>query len=410
MDVRDRLHSPQLPEAPPPGAAAAAFTRGRRRRRRRQLAAGASGVAAVLLVAIVAWPAVAPDAPIVDDVADAPTLPETAIDPEEAPDPPDRAAVPEPDPDLPPVTYEVGDVLLTVPEGVVPTLAGPTALPCHAGLERPMLHVLEAIDPQAAPRDCPDRPSGASSIVAVAVSRVPPALLPGHATPAGGDGTEEVELLDTTGLLAVWERDDGTAVHTYAFPDLDLFLEARDPELTEGFVEALLASAERVEEDDEPISAPPIDGEASTDDRVRDPGGAADLVVTDVRVGTHDGFDRVAIELAGEGTVGWFTDLGSTAYEDGSGTVVDVTGDAVLTIALNAVAFPPELPDPGVRWDGDRIPAPAQARVLTEVVDSVVHEGQHQLFLGLTEAVPYRIVRYGDPQVVVVDLLHPSGP
>jgi hypothetical protein len=153
--------------------------------------------------------------------------------------------------------------------------------------------------------------------------------------------------------------------------------------------------------------APALDVEASTDDRVQAPEGPADLVVTEVRVGTHDGFDRVVIEVDGEGLAGWFTQLGTDAFEDGSGAIVDVAGPAVLTIALNAVAFPPDLPDPDVRWDGATVAAPPGARVLTEVVDSVVFEGQHQLFIGLAEPVPYRIVRFDDPQRVVIDLVHP---
>lgn len=153
--------------------------------------------------------------------------------------------------------------------------------------------------------------------------------------------------------------------------------------------------------------APALDVEASTDDRVQAPDGPADLVVTEVRVGTHDGFDRVVIEVAGEGRAGWFTELGPDAFEDGSGAVVDVAGGAVLTIFLNAVAFPPDLPDPDVKWDGATVAAPPGAGVLTEVVDSVVFEGQHQLFIGLTEPVPYRIVRFDAPQRIVIDLVHP---
>jgi hypothetical protein len=153
--------------------------------------------------------------------------------------------------------------------------------------------------------------------------------------------------------------------------------------------------------------APALDAEASTDDRVQAPEGAADLVVTEVRVGTHDGFDRVVIDVGGEGRAGWFTELGADAFEDGSGAVVDVAGGAVLTIFVNAVAFPPDLPDPDVKWDGVTVAAPPGARVLTEVVDSVTFEGQHQLFIGLTEPVPYRIVRLDDPQRIVIDLVHP---
>jgi hypothetical protein len=279
MDVRDRLHHPELGEPPPESRGRAVFASGRRRRRRRRAAAGTGALAALLLVAGLVWPQLTlPGAPVVDDVADAPTpsTPDPATPAPEDPDPepgPDPEASTEPDP--------------------------------------------EPTPPDTEPSPGPDEgPTGAGT-------------------------------------------------------------------------------------------APPVDDEASTADRVQAPDGPADLVVTDVRIGVHDGFDRVVIDLAGEGTVGWFTELGDVAFEDGSGTVVDVDGGAVLTLMLNAFAFPPELPDPSVRWDEGRVGAPADAVVLTEVVDSVSFEAQHQLFIGLTERVPYRIVRLGDPQRVVIDLLHP---
>jgi hypothetical protein len=270
MDVRDRLHHPDLGEPPPESRGRAVFVTGRRRRRRRRAVAGTGTLAVLVLVAGLVWPQLTlPGTPVVDDVADVPSP--TTPDPDRDAREPDPA----PDPD--------------------PTPADP------------------APEPTAEPTEVP--------------------------------------------------AETGTA--------------------------------------------PPVDDEASTSDRVRAPDGPADLVVTDVRVGVHDGFDRVVVELAGEGTAGWFTELGDVAFEDGSGAIVDVDGAAVLTLLLNAVAFPPELPDPDLRWDGDRVPAPVGAVVLREVVDSVVFEGQHQLFIGLTERVPYRIAQLDDPQRVVVDLLHP---
>jgi hypothetical protein len=280
MDVRDRLHHPELGEPPPESRGRAVFASGRRRRRRRRAAAGTGTLAVLLLVAGLVWPQLnLPGAPVVDDVADAPTTP--------TPDP-------------------------TTPDPTTPAPEDPDPDP-EAGGER---------DPEPTPSD--DEPAPEPT---------------GEPTEAG--------------------------------------------------------------------TAPPVDDDASTADRVQAPDGPADLVVTDVRVGVHDGFDRVVIDLAGEGTVGWFTELGDVAFEDGSGTIVDVDGGAVLTLMLNAFAFPPELPDPSVRWDGGRVGAPSDAVVLTEVVDSVSFEAQHQLFIGLTERVPYRIVRLGDPQRVVIDLLHP---
>jgi hypothetical protein len=152
---------------------------------------------------------------------------------------------------------------------------------------------------------------------------------------------------------------------------------------------------------------PTLSGEASTDDREEPPSGPSDLILTDVRVGVHDGFDRVVLEFEGDGEVGWFTELGDEALEDGSGTEVEVAGDAVLTVWANMLAFPPELPADAPRWEGRTIPAPAGAGVLTEVVDGIWFEGQQQVFLGLDAEVPYRMARLADPQRIVIDLVHP---
>jgi hypothetical protein len=282
MDVRDRLHHPDLGAPPPESRGRAVFASGRRRRRRRRAAAGTGTLAALLLVAGLVWPQLTlPGAPVVDDVADAPTPP--TPDPDADPQDPDPQ---DPDPQ----------------------------------------------DPDPASEPTPD---------------------PAPTDPAPESQPEATEPPSGTG------------------------------------------------------TAPPVDDDPSTADRVQAPDGPADLVVADVRVGVHDGFDRVVVELAGDGRVGWFTELGDTAFEDGSGASVDVDGGAVLTVMLNAVAFPPDLPDPSLRWEGPRVPAPADAVVLTEVVDSIVFEAQHQLFVGLAERVPYRIVRLEDPQRVVIDLLHP---
>jgi hypothetical protein len=55
----------------------------------------------------------------------------------------------------------------------------------------------------------------------------------------------------------------------------------------------------------------------------------------------------------------------------------------------------------------DRVAAPGEAAVLTEVVVGGVYEGQKQVFLGLTEEVPVRVARFEDPERVVIDLDHP---
>ncbi len=130
-----------------------------------------------------------------------------------------------------------------------------------------------------------------------------------------------------------------------------------------------------------------------------------DLAVTDVRVGSHDGFDRVTFELTGDATVGWFVGPEDEPTSQGSGEPVEVEGEAYLGVALRNVTLPPELPDGIEPWDGERLATPADAALLQEVVDDTIFEGIHLFYLGLDEQVSYRIDRLEDPQRVVIDLV-----
>lgn len=151
--------------------------------------------------------------------------------------------------------------------------------------------------------------------------------------------------------------------------------------------------------------AAPLDADASAEDR-DEPNDGADLTVTDVRVGTHEGFDRVTVELGGDATVGWFAGWTDQAIEDGSGRTVDVGGDAVLTLAVRGVLLPFDRPDDVEAWDGETVTAATGSDVLVEVVEGVLFEGQQQLFLGTEREVPFRIARLDDPQRIVIDLEH----
>jgi hypothetical protein len=414
MDVRDQLRTAPPGPAPSDDDARRTFQRGRRRvTRRRALGAGAT-LAAVLVAVVVAAPFGGPGPISVDDEVLGPPDPPPA-EPE-----PDRAPSDDTDGVGEARTVQVGEVVLTVPDGVALERTGSGSEPCYTVTPDPALVVMEAIVPDE-PRACPDGPVSHTTVVAVPASGVPPVLLPGHADAGGSADVTDVELLGTTGVSERTSSADGVLLETYLFTELDLFLQVVAPDRTPGLSEELLASARWVDgttgagdgaasdpgAGGAPTGAPPLGDEASTEDRQSPPGGPADLELVDVRVGTHEGFDRVVFEVSGEGQAGWFTDLGERAIEDGSGDEVDVAGGAVLEVMLNAMAFPPDLPGPTVNWKGVRIPAPAGAGVLTEVVGSVSFEGQQQVFIGLEEAVAYRIVRLEDPQRVAIDLLHP---
>ena len=149
----------------------------------------------------------------------------------------------------------------------------------------------------------------------------------------------------------------------------------------------------------------PLGGEAGTEDRHNDEVEAPQVVVTDVRVGSHDGFDRVVFEIGGEGQAGWFTEYDDDPRSDGSGEPVEVAGDAALRVALTNIAplHSEDAPEGVTRWEGD-VAGPAGG-VITEVVDDLLFEGNNTFFIGLDQERPYRITRLQDPQRVVIDIV-----
>lgn len=147
--------------------------------------------------------------------------------------------------------------------------------------------------------------------------------------------------------------------------------------------------------------ASPVAGPATTEQSTAEPDGWP-LAVTDVRVGTHDSFDRLVFEIAGDGDAGWLVEYVDDPRSQGSGHPVDVDGDAVLRVALRGIAYPddaPEEPD-----DGPERIQPEGTGAIVEVLQDVLYEGYQDVFVGLDAERPYRVERLTDPQRVVIDL------
>lgn len=146
--------------------------------------------------------------------------------------------------------------------------------------------------------------------------------------------------------------------------------------------------------------APPF--EANTDPDTAGPSADALLSVTDIRVGRHDGFDRVVLETSGTGTPGWDIRYVPQAASQGSGDAIAVGGDAVLQVTLTGVGYPY---DTGVDEFpiGNRVAAPDTATV-TEVVFDGTFEGQSVAFVGTTAQTPFRVYLLESPARVVVEV------
>lgn len=155
--------------------------------------------------------------------------------------------------------------------------------------------------------------------------------------------------------------------------------------------------------DDADTAVQPLTGERSTETRIEEGAGGL-LTVTDVRIGAHEGFDRIVFELAGEGTAGWHIGYVAEPVTQGQGAPVDIAGAAFLEIIIRGVALPADAPE-HEPWDGERLTGPEGAQVM-ELVDDTIFEGQHVFHVGLPEEMPFGVVRLDDPQRLVVEIEH----
>ena len=142
-----------------------------------------------------------------------------------------------------------------------------------------------------------------------------------------------------------------------------------------------------------PADADPDTAEAS----------AGSLVgVTDIRLGRHDGFDRVVFEVGGEGTPGWDVRYVDAPSSQGSGADVAVEGEAVLQVTLTGTGYPM---DTGVEeWSGPDPLRAGDTEAVTEVVFDGTFEGSTVAFVGTAARAPFRVYLLEEPARVVLEV------
>jgi len=132
----------------------------------------------------------------------------------------------------------------------------------------------------------------------------------------------------------------------------------------------------------------------------------ASVTVSDIRIGGHDGFDRVVFEVGGTGTPGWDVRYVDSASSQGSGDAIDVAGDAVLQVTLTGAGYPY---DTGVEEYAGGPLTSAGTTVVTEVAWDATYEGTSVAFIGATTRYPFRVYALADPARVVVEVAHAAG-
>lgn len=142
-------------------------------------------------------------------------------------------------------------------------------------------------------------------------------------------------------------------------------------------------------------------GNANTNLKTQRPGTPAQLVVTSVRVGSHEGFERVVFEFKGSGEPGWFIDYSDSPTQQGSGNPVEFAGDTALNINIDGTTYPFEL---GIE-DPQLETIPGSGSAITEVRSIGTFEGRSQFVVGINgPAKPYSAQALSNPTRLVVDI------
>lgn len=141
-------------------------------------------------------------------------------------------------------------------------------------------------------------------------------------------------------------------------------------------------------------------GDANLEMKTLRPPVPSELVVTDVRVGKHDGFDRVVFEFTGNGSPGWFIDYADSPAQQGSGNPISYEGATALNVSIDGTAYPFQLDmeDPNIGT------VKGAGGMVTQVVNGGTFEARSQFVVGLDGRHPYSVQVLKAPTRLVIDI------
>ncbi|MEJ6549354.1 AMIN domain-containing protein [Corynebacterium sp. USCH3] len=127
------------------------------------------------------------------------------------------------------------------------------------------------------------------------------------------------------------------------------------------------------------------------------------MTVSEVRTGSYEAFDRIVVELSGDGAPGWFVSTDDDPTADGSGLPLSYEGDTALVIDVRGVELPSDSAE-------DPTPVHDTAEGVVRSVDvQNVFEGTQRIVIGLDGAAPtYNVTLLDSPTRIVVDVIRPG--
>lgn len=147
------------------------------------------------------------------------------------------------------------------------------------------------------------------------------------------------------------------------------------------------------------------DTQASPDDYSTDPtdtftgGNAAQLRTTDIRVGSHEGYDRVVFEYTGDGVPQFNASYSEDPRQQASGNPLAVPGNAAFEIIVHGTSGDENAE---AKYAGMTNLNVASGSI-TEVINGGSFEGVSQYFIGLDSQRPYKVTVLENPTRIAVD-------
>lgn len=130
------------------------------------------------------------------------------------------------------------------------------------------------------------------------------------------------------------------------------------------------------------------------------------LTPTDLRFGGHTGYDRLVLDLDGSGEPAWRMEYVAEPRGEGSGEIVDLDGSAYLVLNVQNIMLPGE--EAGQpEYTGPAAILPPSGSVIREVKWGGIFEGTLQIFIGVSEKVPFRAFLLDSPTRLVIDVQQP---
>jgi len=136
--------------------------------------------------------------------------------------------------------------------------------------------------------------------------------------------------------------------------------------------------------------------------------------IAGARVGRHDCYDRLVIDLAGQPAPGYFANYIDGYFNQDTGERVPVAGGAILKVRVLAPGHDANY-QPTVPWKfGTHIVTPEQFsaggfRTFRDLVYGATYEGETDFVVGLRARLPFRVLKLDGPgggSRLIIDVAH----